>query len=229
MEYAAVAKHLTRDLEHLQQQILSLAALVDQAVDLVTQALMTRDCDRARQVIEGDNAIDELENQIQEECLKLLALHQPVAGDLRVIAAVFYITTDLERIGDLATDIGERVLALAGLPVIPIPEKMQHLADFATSMVRQSLDAFVNHDSRLAYRVIRLDDEADRLHSEIIAELIATMKTGPTMVESGVSLFSVARHLERISDHATNIAEDVVYLVDGEMVRHRPESIRPET
>ena len=219
-----MAKHLARDLEGLQRQILTLAGRVEEAVYNATQALHNRDADLAQEVIAGDAAVDVQENLIQEDCLKILALHQPVAVDLRRIAAVLLITTDLERIGDLAVDIAERAVALVGHPRPAIPDNFLRLTDFVTSMVRQALDAFVNLDSRQAARVIRLDDEADRLHAEVIAELIAAMKADPGAVEPGVSLFSAARHLERIGDHATNIAEDVVYLVEGEMVRHRPEA-----
>jgi phosphate transport system protein len=220
-----MAKHLARDLEALQRQILAMAGQVEEAVDRAAQALQTRDAQLAREVIAGDTRIDDAENAIQEECLKILALYQPVAVDLRRIAAVFSITTDLERMGDLAVDIAERAAALGDPPAGPTLDKIRRMTDFVTGMVRQALDAFVNLDSRQAARVIRLDDEADRLHAEIIAELIELMKADPARVEAGVSLFSATRHLERIGDHATNIAEDVVYLVDGENVRHRPEAV----
>jgi phosphate transport system protein len=220
-----MAKHLARDLEALQRQILAMAGQVEEAIYRSTQALQTRDAKLAREVIAGDAAVDDAENAIQEECLKVLALYQPVAVDLRRIATVFSITTDLERMGDLAVDIAERAAALAEVPDPPTLDKLRRMTDFVAGMVRQALDAFVNLDSRQAARVIRLDDEADRLHAEIIADLIARMKADPARVEAGVSLFSATRHLERIGDHATNIAEDVVYLVDGEIVRHRPEAV----
>ena len=220
-----MAKHLTRELETLQRQILAMATRVEESLYLATQALQNRNAKMAKDVIDSDAKIDELENQIQEECLKILALYQPVAADLRRIAAVFSITTDLERIGDLAVDIAERsqVLAVDAKPATP--NKIHLLTDVVASMVRQALDAFVNLDSRQAARVIRLDDEADRLHAEVIQELIDVMKADQSLVDAALSLFSVARHLERIGDHATNIAEDVVYLVEGEIVRHRPEAI----
>lgn len=223
-----MAKHLTQDLDRLQQQLLTLAGKVEAAADRATQALFDHDPAAARRVIDDDEAVDELENQVQEECLRFITLHQPVAGDLRRTAAVFSTTTDLERIGDLAVDIAERVVALSdGLPV-PVPDALRQLADEVVGMVRQAVAAFVALDSRAAVRVIRRDDAADRLHAEVIAELIAGMKADPATVDAGVSLFSVARHLERIGDHATNIAEDVVYLADGEVVRHRPEAIRSQ-
>ncbi len=156
----------------------------------------------------------------------MLALHQPVAVDLRRITAVLKINNDLERMADLAVDIAERALCLAELPYLPIPEKLQHMTDLTTVMVRRSLEAFVRRDTREARAVCRLDDDVDCCNAEIIRELIQTMRASLTMIEPGLSLFSATRHLERIADHATNIAEDVIYLVEGEIVRHHPEAIQ---
>jgi len=217
-----MSKHLARDLEVLQRSILTLAGLVEEAIYKSLTALRQRDPKLCQAVIDGDVEVDQLENEVFEDCLKILALHQPVAGDLRRIATVFMINTDLERMGDLATDIAERAMALPQAVFDPIPERLSRMTDLTTAMVRQSLDAFVNLDSRLARRVIRLDDEVDRYNAEIIQELIEKMKSSPDLVEPGLSLFSATRHIERIADHATNIAEDVVYLVEGELVRHRP-------
>jgi phosphate transport system protein len=220
-----MAKHLQRDLENLQRDLLTLAASVEEAIHLAIRALQERETDLAQRVIAGDTQIDLEENHIEEECLKILALHQPVAVDLRRIAAALKINTDLERMADLAEDIAERALYLASLPAAPVPEKLQRMTDLTTTMVRQSLDAFVNMDSRLARRVCRLDDEVDRYNNEIIQELIGMMQETPAMVQPGLSLFSATRHLERIADHATNIAEDVVYLVEGTIVRHQPAAV----
>jgi phosphate transport system protein len=223
-----MSKHLQRDLEYLQRDLLALAASVEEAIHKAIRALQRREADPAEEVIAGDAQIDQEENHIEEECLKILALHQPVAVDLRRIAAALKINTDLERMADLAEDIADRALHLARLPVVPIPEKLQRMTDLATSMVRQSLDAFVNLDARQARRVCRLDDEVDRYNNEIIRELIDMMQESPTKVEAGLSLFSATRHLERIADHATNIAEDVVYLVEGTIIRHRPAAVEGE-
>src|SRR5689334_8675796 len=212
-----MSKHLERDLENLQRDILALAASVEEAVHKAVRALQQRDASLAKEVIDGDNEIDEGENHIEEECLKMLALHQPVAVDLRRVTSALMINTDLERMADLAEDIAERAIALSRPPHIPIPDNLQRMTDLTTSMVRQSLDAFVNLDSRLARRVCRLDDEVDRYNREIIQEIIEAMRKAPELVEAGISLFSATRHLERIADHATNIAEDVVYLVEGEI------------
>jgi phosphate transport system protein len=223
-----MAKHLLRDLDNLQHDLLALAASVEEAVNLAVRALQERDPRLAEQVIAGDDRIDQEENHVEEECLKILALHQPVAVDLRRIAAALKINTDLERMADLAEDIAERAERLAQLPPIPIPEKLQRMTDLATAMVRESLDAFVNLDVRQARRVIRLDDEVDSHNHDIIEELLDMMRRSPEMVEPGMSLFSAVRHLERIADHATNIAEDVVYLVEGEIIRHRPAALPTE-
>jgi phosphate transport system protein len=220
-----MSKHLARDLDNLQHDLLALASSAEEAVHKAIRSLQERDADLARQVIEGDNQIDQEENHVEEECLKILALHQPVAIDLRRIASALKINAELERMADLAEDIAERALQLAQLPYIPIPRKLQRMTDLTTSMVRQSLDAFVNLDPQLARRVCRLDDEVDDCNRQIIEELIQVMRSSPEMVEPGVSLFSATRHLERIADHATNIAEDVVYLVEGEIIRHCPAAV----
>lgn len=234
-----MSKHLNRDLEDLQRRVIGMAARVEDAIYTAVRALKERDPHLARQVLDGDEAIDALENGIYEECLKIQALHQPVAVDLRKIATTFMVTTDLERMGDLAVDIAERAAALASLPDVlaisagpypgePLAERLQRMTDLATGMVRESLDSFVNMDARQARRIIRMDDEVDRYHAAIIRDIIVRMQAEPNVVEAGVSLFSAIRHLERIADHATNIAEDVVYLVDGEIVRHRSISSKEE-
>jgi phosphate transport system protein len=216
-----MAKHLQRDLNNLQRDLLAFAGLVEDAVSKAIRALQQRDVEMAREVINGDTQIDLEENQLGEECLKLLALHQPVAIDLRRITAAMMITTDLERMGDLAEEIAERAIVLAGHPLLPIPSRLQRMTDLVNVMVRQSLDAFVNLNREQAERVLRMDDDVDHYNIEIIQEVVQAMKSSPDLIEPGLSLFSATRHLERISDHATNIAEDVIYLIEGEIVRHR--------
>ena len=222
-----MSRHLERDLERLQQRIVRFASLVEEAVYKAVQALREHDRAQAQELIDGDEAIDRAENEIAEECLKLLALHQPVAGDLRRIATTFMITTDLERMGDLARHIGEAAIVLA-TPPVAIPARLSQMTDISLSMVRQSLDSFVHLDSQLARRVVRMDDEVDKYNDDLIAELTAHMKQSPDFIEAGLTLFTVVRHLERIADHATNIAEDVIYLIEGEIVKHRPEAIGSE-
>jgi phosphate transport system protein len=223
-----MAKHLQRDLDNLQKDMLALAGLVEEAVHKAIDALRRRDVPLAREVINGDGRIDNEENHIDEECLKILALHQPVAVDLRLIAAALLINVDLERIGDLAEEIAERAVHLAEPPLLPIPEKLQHMTDLTTMMLRQSLDSYVNLDKLQAEAVMHMDDEVDRYNTEIIGETVEEMKQSPDLIEAGLSMFSAVRHLERIADHATNIAEDVIYLIDGEIVRHRPPADRSE-
>lgn len=219
-------KHLQKDLEHLHRALLRLAGHVEDAVVTATSALRLRDTEPAQAVIDGDNEIDELENEVQNECLKILALHQPVAVDLRRISVVLMITTDLERIGDLAVGIAERAVVLARPPFVPIPDRIEEMTNRTLRMLRASIDSFVNGDIASAARVIRSDDEVDRDNDDIIRDLVDEMKQSPELVEPALSLFSAVRHLERIADHATNISEDVIYLVNGEIVRHHPEAIR---
>lgn len=219
-----MSKHLERDLDNLQKRIIGFAGLVEDAIYKAVESLRKHDDVLARAVIDGDETIDAGENEVAEECLKLLALYQPVASDLRRIATTFMITTDLERMGDLAKHIAEAALVLSA-PPRPIPAKLGNMTDLTTSLVRQSLDAFVNMDSKLARRVVRMDDQVDQYNDEIIAELIAYMKESPDNIEPGLTLFAATRHLERIADHGTNIAEDVIYLIEGEIVKHRPEAI----
>jgi phosphate transport system protein len=204
-----MTKHFQRDMDRLQREILSLAASVEEAISTAIKSLQHRDVELAEEVINGDQPIDLLENRIEEECLKVVALHQPVAIDLRQVAV----------------DIAERTVVLAKLPPVPIPDRLGRMTDLTTQMVRQGLDAFVNMDTQLARQVIRTDDEVDRLNQEIIDELVLMMRKNADRIEPGLSLFSATRHLERIADHATNIAEDVIYLVEGEIIRHHPEAV----
>jgi phosphate transport system protein len=220
--------HLHRDLENLQRRILSLASAVEQRIDRAIRALMERDVALAQSLLESDLTIDLEENEVEEDCLKILALHQPVAVDLRRVAAILKINTDLERMADLSVNIAERACALARAQDLPIPSTFRQMTDLTNTMVRDSLDAFVNLNVELAKRVCRMDDEVDRYNREIIERCIHFMKQSPENVEAGLHLFSGARHLERIADHATNIAEDVVYMVEGKIIRHHPEALGEE-
>jgi phosphate transport system protein len=223
-----MSKHLQRDLDNLHRDLLLMAASVEEAIQAALRALQHREPALARKVIEGDNVIDQEENHIEEACLKVLALHQPVAGDLRRVAAVLKINSELERMADLAEEIAERAQHLAQLPPVRVPAKLERMTDLTTAMVRMSLDAFIATDARLARAACRMDDEVDRYNVEVIDELIERMRQAPEMVEAGLSLFSATRHLERIADHATNIAEDVVYLVEGMIIRHQPAAFQEE-
>jgi phosphate transport system protein len=217
--------HLQRDLDSLQKRILALASAVEQAVEMAIRALFDRNAQLALDLVEGDSTIDQEETEVEEECLKILALHQPVAVDLRRVAAILKINTDLERMADLAVNMAERAYALARGQEIPIPATFRKMTDLTNTMVRDSLDAFVNLDANLARRVCRLDDEVDRFNREIIEQVRQYMREDPEHIDPGLHLFSASRHLERIADHATNIAEDVVYLVEGKIIRHHPEAL----
>ncbi len=217
--------HFQRDLTFLQRDLIALAGEVEIAIHEAIRALRERKMSAARQVMDGDDAIDDAENRIEEECLKLLALHQPVAIDLRRITSALKINAELERMADLAEDIAERAINLVQLPEIAFPSLLDRMTELTVGMVRQSIDAFVKLDAHLARVVCRLDDDVDQLNHDIIEDLIEMMEKNSAMVEAGLSLFSATRHLERIADHATNIAEIVIYLVEGEIVRHRPASI----
>ena len=220
-----MTKHMLRDLDRLRDSVLKMAGYVEDAVHSATRAVVARDPDAARAVLGGDTEIDELENRLQEDCLNILALHQPVAKDLRRIGTVMLITTDLERMGDLAVGIAERAIELSHPPHVPIPDRLEQMTARATAMMRLALDAFVNEDAAAARAVIGMDDDVDRDNDELIRHAIDEMKRSPDRVEAGVALFSIVRHVERIADHATNIAEDVIFLVEGAIVRHRHDEV----
>lgn len=216
-----MTKHLQRDLDSLHQEILSLSATVEEMIDKAATALTERRPEIADEVINGDNVVDQMEVHIEEECLKILALHQPVAIDLRRIATVLKVNNDLERIADLAVNVAERARSLDEYPTFRLPLKLTAMATMASQMVRGALDAFVGLDSVTARKLISLDETIDELNVEIIGELQNQMQRDTAQVPPALYCFSASRHIERIADHATNIAEDVVYLVEGDIVRHR--------
>jgi phosphate transport system protein len=219
-------KHFDHDLARLQKRILAQAGVVEASIYLAVRSLQERSADLAEQVVSGLVEIARQEIEIEDESLKMLALHQPVANNLRRTIAAMKINTNLGRMADLAVNVAERVLVLEKLPAVAVPPKLQHLTELTVGMVRNSLDSFVQLDARLAGTVILLDDEADRYNREIIDELILQMEVAPSMVPAGISLFSAVRHLERIADHAAHIAEDVIYMVAGEIVRNGPHLVR---
>jgi phosphate transport system protein len=215
--------HLHRDLEKLKKDILTMGVMVEDAIQKSIAALHEHRSQLAREVMDGDSRIDRFEVDIEEQCLKILALHQPVAEDLRFIAAVIKMNNDLERMGDLAVNIAERARCLVEEVPIPVPDQLRAMTDATKRMVRESLDAFVNRDAGRARAICTQDDEVDDYNRQIISELQALMVSDPRLINGALHLFSASRHLERIADHATNIAEDVVYLVEGEIVRHKLE------
>jgi phosphate transport system protein len=213
-------RHLERDLDNLSKQLLTMGAMVEEATNKAFLALSQRRKDVAQEVVDGDNAINEMENQVEEECLKILALYQPVATDLRFIITALKVNNDLERIADLAVNIAERAKRLAEMDPNPLPESINNSVSNVQAMVRDSLNSLVNMDSQLARKVCELDDEVDDANRHMFNEMEALMKQDPSEVERAISTLSVSRHLERIADVATNIAEDVIFLVEGEIVRH---------
>jgi len=215
-----MSKHLERDLEALEREILAQSSLVEEMIAKACRALVDRRVDLLSEVVDSEQQIDVREVKIEEECLKILALHQPVAVDLRRTATVLKINTELERIADLAVNIAERTSSLADHLDFEFPNKVERMAVKATDMVHDALDAFVELDVDAARDVCRRDEEVDLLNREVIDELYETMHTRPDMVEPALHVFSISRHIERIADCATNIAEDVIYLVEGEIARH---------
>jgi len=216
-----MAKQLPRQIEALKQKILFVGTLVEEAIAKATLALNTRDPNLARAVIEADSEIDRMEVDVEEECLKVLALYQPVAADLRFVVAVLKINNDLERMGDLARNVAKRVVFLAERETLhELPVDYRPMAAKVKSMVKDSLDALVNSDTSLAQRIRHDDDDVDAQRRIIEKQIEAHIRDNPGQAEGLMRLASVARHLERIADMATNIAEDVIYMVEGEIVRH---------
>jgi len=216
--------HLHREIEKLKKQLLSLCALVEEQVDTAARALVDRDADAARAVEERDAEVDRREVELEEECLKILALYQPVASDLRLVVAVLKINSDLERIGDLAVKIARRTAALAPEASMAMPFDLPAMCEKSRSMLRDSIDALVNCDSVLAQNICLRDDEVDSMKREIRRKAEQIIRAQPEQVSSLLGFLAVARNLERIADHATNIAEDVIYLIEGKVVRHKPKA-----
>jgi len=215
-----MTKHFRKELENIKKRILTLGSMVEDLVHTSVQAVDRVDADLADRIIKRDREINETEVDIEEECLKVLALHQPVAVDLRFIIAVIKINNELERIGDQAVNIAQRVQVIAKRPKPPFWFDYSEMGEKAQKMLRMSLDALVNLDVDLAYKVITLDDEVDRIKSEAYDKIKQAIQDLPERVGYYINLLLISRHLERLADHATNIAEEVIYLVEGEIFRH---------
>jgi phosphate transport system protein len=212
---------LQREIDKLKKQILSLGADVEESVRLAVRAIAARDADLAREVIEGDVKIDEQEVALEEECLKILALHQPVADDLRFIVAVLKINNDLERIGDLAGHLAERARSLSRVSAATVPPDLLTMAERVQTMLSKSLDALVNLDMDAALFVCNADDAVDDIHRSMYRRTKAGIRQSPESLDWLLQLLSASRYLERIADQTTNIAEDVIYLIGGDIIRHR--------
>jgi phosphate transport system protein len=198
-----------------------MCARVEQIIHSAVDALHNPNYERARQIMATDDEVDRMDVEIEEECLKLLALHQPVAIDLRRITTVLKIGGELERVADLGVSIAERSCGIASCAEISVPEDMKDMSRQALDMLHRSIDAYVHLDVRTAREVCNQDETIDNLNRVIIEELTELIRSRPDLVEPALHMFSASRQIERIADHATNIAEDVVYLVQGEIIRHR--------
>jgi phosphate transport system protein len=211
---------MAREISLLNGLILALGATVEENVHKAVQAFETRNTELAETIIAADADINEREVELEEECLKALALHQPVAIDLRFIVAVLKINNDLERIADLAVNIAERAVSLSRREPVTLPFDFSRMVTVTKTMLRQSLDALVEMDTARAHEVLMADDEVDRINREMYGQVAQRMREHPEQLESCLHYLTTSRYLERIADHATNIAEDVIYMVDGEIVRH---------
>lgn len=218
-----LGKHFGREIDRLKEQIFELCTDVEEAVQNAAKALKKRDAEFAKTVIAKDDQIDAEEVHVEEECLKILALHQPVAQDLRFVVAILKINNDLERIGDLAVNVAERAIFLADQKETPYPMDFITMAKKARAMLRSSIDALVNEDYEGAQAVCAADDEVDAMNREMYQIVEKAILDDPAQVKPLLHMLSASRHIERIADLATNIAEDVIYMIHGDIVRHKNE------
>lgn len=216
-----MAIRLQKELTKLKKRILSLGTMVEEHVSMAVLAVESRDLDLAKKIIEADKEVDEIEVEVEEECLKILALHQPVAVDLRFIVAVIKINNDLERIGDQATNIAERVSYLALHPFDNVRIDFGPMTEKVKFMLSSSLDALVNLDIDLAYKVCLIDGEVDEMDRAIYDQVKDAIQENREHAGFLINLFLISRHLERLADLSTNIAEEVIYMVEGEIKRHK--------
>ena len=214
-------RHFTLELDDLRNKLLQMGGMVESAVHRSVRSLVDRDELTARRVMAGEEAINRMESEIDALCTRLLVLQQPVARDLRFLTAVLKINTDLERMGDLAKGIAARALSLMGVPPLKINVDIPHISTLVEQMLLKALDSFVREDDELAQQVLDSDDEVDAMRTQAYNEIVQYMQASPSQVQAGVELIFVVRNLERIGDHATNMAEDVIYMTKGVDVRHR--------
>ena len=219
-----MAAHLKKEIDHLKKELLTLCGMVEDSLWQAVKSIKNRDVKLAEKVIDADIEIDQMEVKVEEDCLKILALHQPVAIDLRFIITALKINSDLERIGDLAVNIAERSEFLSRQAPVDVPFDFETMAKKTQAMVKKSLDALINIDCDLASEVCQSDDEVDAINRQMFDLVKDQARQSPENIEILIHLLSISRHLERIADHATNIAEDVIYMVKGEIVRHKTEN-----
>lgn len=219
-------RHFDEELQSLNEKLLRMARLVEESVALAVKSLKDRKEQCAQEVFKREGPINLLDVDVDEQCMKLLALRQPMASDLRFITAGMKIGSELERMGDLAVNIAEVTLDLLKVPPLKPLIDIPRMAGVALGMVKDSLNAFVNRDEKLAREVCLRDDEVDSLNDQIFRELLTYMMEDPETINRAVGLILVGRHLERIADHATNIGEDVIFMVAGTTIKHHIEEIR---
>ena len=212
--------HFVREMEHLHRDILSMCSTVEELIHDAVDGLKHGRSELAEEVSARDREVDRWDIQIEEECLKILALYHPVANDLRRVTVVMRIAAELERVADIAVSIAERSAGIAKHGAFPMPSRLGEMTNEALSMLHDSIDAFVEENPATARIICQRDELVDNLNSELIEEVVNVMKQHPELVEPSLHLFSVIRHVERVADHATNIAEDVVYLVEAAIIRH---------
>ncbi len=216
-----MSKHLERQIDLLKQKVLFVGSLVEEAVAKAVSALVNRDSDLARSIVKADQEIDRMEVDVEEECLKILALYQPVAADLRFVVAILKINNDLERMGDLAENIAKKVLYLSQRDPVNIQIDYRTMAAKTQAMVKESLDALVTRDALLARHVRDSDNDVDALNRSIRKQIEEALQRMPDRADCLLRYVSVTRHLERLADMACNVAEEVIYLVEGDIVRHK--------
>lgn len=218
-----MSAHLQRAIEQLMKMLIELSTKVENSVKRTIKALEENDIQLARSVINEDEAIDKDEIEIEEECLKIFALHQPVAIDLRYLVAVMKINNDLERIGDLAQNISWHVIHILSRPEMVNPSRSDILGIYkkVEAMLKKSLDLIIGLDVAKGYEILKADDEVDHLQREFEVNILELIKQDPQDADIFVQYIHIARHLERIADHATNVAEDIIYLINGEIIRHK--------
>jgi phosphate transport system protein len=215
-----VVRHFQEELEQLKNRLLEMGGLAEERVRTAVDGLVSRDLTLVQQVLQGDGPINQLHIEVDNRCFMLLALHQPMAVDLRAIVSAVKINTDLERVGDLAVNIAEAVTRYLEHPPVKELIDIPRMARVAQTMLRDALDAFVRRDTALAEAVLNQDDELDGLKTQVFRELLTYMLQAPSTIEPALDLILISRHLERIGDHATNIAEDVIFMVSAKDVRH---------
>ena len=212
--------HLSLGIKNLQKLIINVGTLVEENINDCIESLKTKDIQLANSIIEKDDLIDEKEIEVEEECLKILALHQPVAIDLRYIISVLKINNDLERIGDFAVNISKRVKTIIESEVSEIPDEILHMSKYLSKMLKLSLDALIDKDEKKAREILLLDVEVDKYHSKLFIKSEHQMNENIGSIKYNIQLLTISRYIERAADHCTNIAEDVIYMISGEIVRH---------